>query len=92
MLLVMAVQMLAVLTVAPESVVGPPPSPEPLRERETLSAAYQRAERRLSPFTRQYDFDNVNIGARGRINATRAEQRRDMEWLPGVIDRTLSDW
>jgi hypothetical protein len=79
-----------VVIVAPRGLLEPSPPPDP--RGESLASAWQRAERRLAPATRQYDLDSINIGARGRINSTRDASRANLPWLPGVVDRTLSTW
>jgi hypothetical protein len=84
--------MLSVLAmiVASPGLLRPPPPQDPARK-ENLAGAWQRAERKLEPATRQDEFDRVNVGARGRINAARDDSRADLNF-PGVFDRTLSSW
>jgi hypothetical protein len=82
--------LLAVLVVAPSDLVTSKPPPEPARP-QTLAGALERADRRLEPATRQDEFDNTNIGARGRINATRDASRED-QVAPGLADRPITSW
>ena len=72
------------------ALLAPSPPREPAR-RETVGGAWTRASERVEPLLRQDEFDRVNIGARGRINATRDAARAGESW-PGVVDRTLSSW
>jgi hypothetical protein len=81
---------LALFTVAPPDLLAPPRQDDPAR-RQTIGGAWRRLERRLEPVTRQDEFDSVNVGARGRQNATRAAARNAEHLGPSVVDRPLSD-
>ena len=84
--------MKSLLIAAVLGIVGPPtPSKEERKaERQTLSGAFERANRALEPWNRGVNMRRVNEGARGRVNSTN-DAARDAELRRGETPG-FSEW
>jgi hypothetical protein len=66
----------------------PPPQADPARK-ENVAGAFSRAERRLELLNRQFHLDQQNVGLWGRINSTKDQSIRSLDW-PSLRDGTLN--